>query len=77
MAVIEETLKTGRSWKTTKKKLPIGKCLLALGDEHGNITNTVNEIIKIAEWFYTSLYANDVGPEDTAQPSGLAWEAHW
>ncbi len=59
MEQIEETLKKGKSMKTTKKRLGVGRHQsFALKDANGNVTNNMEEVLRVAEEFYTELYSD-------------------
>lgn len=63
MQMIEETLRRGGGLRSTKKKLAIGRDrMYALRDESGNVTNNLDEILTVAERFYSRLYASISSP---------------
>ncbi|WP_265430092.1 RNA-directed DNA polymerase, partial [Klebsiella pneumoniae] len=73
MAIIKETLEVGGSLKATKRKLKIGKDrMYALKDEQGNITHNMEEILEVAQRFYTKLYASDFRQGETNERTDLA-----
>ncbi len=50
MEQIEETLKNGKSIKTTKRRLSVGKHqLFPLNDANGNVTKNMEDVLKVAE----------------------------
>ena len=68
MTKIEETLRNGRSMKATKRMLGIGKSqMFSLRNSNGEVTNNRDEIIKVAEKFYTDLYSSDDRPNNVNQ----------
>ena len=68
MTNIEETLRSGGSMKATKRMLAIGKNqMFSLRNSKGEIVNNRDEIINVAEEFYTKLYSSEERLDDVAQ----------
>lgn len=69
---IEATLKNRRRMKTTKKGLAIGRNqLFALRDANGTVTDKMEEVLRVAENFYTETYNEEGGQGKDAANSDV------
>ncbi len=70
MEQIKETLKKGKSVKTTERRLGVGRHqLFALKDANGNVTSNMEEVLRVAEEFYTELYSDQERQEEEEHDS--------
>ncbi len=65
MEKVEETLRNGGNVRTTRRRLEIGRRqLFALKDANGNVTTNMDEVVRVAENFYSDLYSDLNEQED-------------